>query len=294
MDASSEHSKSPFAELRRRLALLFSSAQVRDVPTEDIGFAARSRSVSLDTHPRGPEWGSAPGLIDPAECSVRVSDPSTHSSLLDIGVTLAGGPDDPGVSVSPPAIHSAHYVDVAPNNVALVAAPDNRPKVLRPEINRPEAAAVSGLVIPVWRAPKIKILPVPKLASSKLKVKPTPIGLRAPRMLTVSPDINAKLFMERRRLPMGGVVNEEAEYAEHKQALAVAAGLPKGDIKLVGVYCSVPLGAASAMEFDEFTGSLLLTLRENSSVAIQRLQRPVVTLILGKVKATGKVVRAFL
>jgi hypothetical protein len=85
---------------------------------------------------------------------------------------------------------------------------------------------------------------------------------------------------------------EDSVYPEHRAALSASAKLPQGDIKLVGVYCGVPLGAASRMEYDEITGSLHLTLRENASQSVLRLERPVVTLVLGKVKATGKVVRA--
>lgn len=294
MDERDDDALGPFAEVRRRLAKLFASVTVMSAGDDAFEFPSHIHRADLDSQNRLLRWGHATGMLTSASVVSRTSAPGEPSAALRIDARL-GGDSQPPVTVANPAVHSAHYSHHLPASVQLVAATENLPKVLQPDVTRPDSARVSGLLIPTSKAPKIKLLPVKPVKTATKEPRNVQIGVKLPALFPVTPDINAQLYMERRRLPMPprGSAAEDTVYPTQRKALAAAANLPEDDIKLVGVYCDVPLGAASQMEYDEVTGSLHLTLRDNAAAAILRLQRPVVTLILGKVKATGKVVRAF-
>ncbi|MDR3710904.1 MAG: hypothetical protein P4L33_21595 [Capsulimonadaceae bacterium] len=287
-----------WTEFRRRVASLFAAVEVHRLPEDDLGLAATSHAFDPAAQWSRPQWGSVRPLLGSGGCigsHHRQGEPGSH---LHIALTLHGGTDDQKGRISPPAVLAAHIESADPVSVALVAHPDHPPRVIQPSIARPKRPVVQSLPPSRATRPVVKRVKVASMvpAAPRVRVVTERFGNLALRLHPVPATISYQSPMERKRLPMPprGSNREELLYGDEMRALASANSMKLEDIRLVGVYLNVPLGAASQMEFDEPTGSLLLALRANASEVVGRLQRPVVTLVLGKVIATGKVVRAFL
>lgn len=288
MDAISR-SAWQLSEIRRRIARLFSAASIRSIDDSRFGVRAREHAV------RPGEAGSparcagegtlrlqaacmrAPGSCGPlaVAADVRVPDGATPSAAVrSLGDSLTRRP-------------------------AVIAAAPMRSDLLRsfsaPILTESPhgvyALAVSRLPRASWRPVSFGPAAGGLAAVAALELEAVDAVVR------VCPEERAaRMAIERKRLPMParGAMQEPFVYPAERSALAAANGLQTDEIRLVGVYLAVPLGAAAQMEFDESTGALWLTLRQDASDAIRRFRQPVVKLVLGKVKATGRVVRAIL
>lgn len=287
-----------WAELRRKVASLFGSAVVHCASDDDLYLRSHAHSFDPATRWRKPIFGDVDPLLRSHECPGSGHNRHHAGSLLHIAAGESLGPEAHGGRIAIPPVGSAHLHAIRPVDVALVAHPANRPLVIQPSIARPSRPTVLRLVAERTARPNVRAASPTVVARGTVPVFAAlqEITPTKARLYSVPTSIALQAPMERRRLPMPsrGSARDGFVYQEEHKALASANGLAQEDIRLVGVYLNVPLGAASQMEFDETTGSLLLALRENASEQIGRMQRPVVTLALGKVIATGKVVRAFL
>lgn len=274
--------------VRRKLAALFAPGRMRSMSVDLAWARIRVRSLPPGSAGRDARAGAASAILSPALLADRSSadgaliEPAMGPNLL---VCDEDGPVQVGhapVAIGRTERMALDCADFAPARSVTLLVGDcvcgvrqsdhrfERPPVRARDTARPRL---------LTRADRRAI----------------PTGMLHPRILPGPSGLMARITMRRRREPMAasGLLPVPPGYERDRALLAEASGAPEEDIKLVGVYCNVPITSASRLEFDAASGSLLLNIREGAAEAIRSSKRPVVTLIVGQVVSTGRIVRAY-
>ena len=153
-------------------------------------------------------------------------------------------------------------------------------------IHRRETTSVMNLPV---RAPTFT-------RPAKTAARSASVRFASPAVRAVPNRIVAEVALERRStaLPSMETPSGRAAHLMTRQLLARAAGAGVGedDIVLVGIYRRVPLGAAAMLAIDDRTNALRLYLRPDAARMVQSGQRQLVSLVFGRVRSDGRLVRA--
>ena len=274
--------------VRRKLAALFGSVSINAIPVANVRPATACQIIEPCTTGNTVQFGRRAAILSTtllaegrSEDVCRVSLVDTRdavSQLAEVAVCngmlgeIAGKSEPMSLSVA--SLPNIGQLQLLPADIGRVLKPPHSsfdPPIIRvADVNRPRSL-------------------------TKADRRAVSVRLNKPRIGLMPPKTAADIAMERRREPMLSLDRSKPPVGfEREMALLKAAsGEPDANIKLVGVYCSVPIGAASRVEFDPPTGSLMLNIRENAHETIGSTKRPVVTLVLGQIISTGRMVRAF-
>jgi hypothetical protein len=185
--------------------------------------------------------------------------------------------------------------EIASSSQALVLSEGAAPAVVRVGPASTEPVRMCLLAIPEVVCPSVRrVEPVCSPHFGTSGIREADLGIVVPRVRPVPGHTAVQLQLERRRQPMAAAAGSHGlhDMPSEIALLREVSGEPGADIKLIGVYCSIPVMAASRLELDPSTGALMINLRENAAQVAAASKRPVVTLILGQIVSTGKMVRA--
>lgn len=273
--------------IRRKLAQLFSSAHVRELPIKNSAPTASPGPVTLASAGGSVMPGQAIGILSPA-----ILPAGRSSDLSEITIDSA---NDAVADLADVNVIDATLGNITGQSEALTLDPVNRPPITSVP---PIPSDIGRVAAPHFHIAGASVqaadIEMPRKLT-KADRRALPLKFKTIRVGLVPSRVAAAIALERRREPM--LVTDPkkppAGFEREMALLKAASGEPDADIKLVGVYCTVPIGAASRLEFDPPTGSLMLNIRENASETIRTTKRPIVTLVLGQIVSTGRMVRAF-
>ena len=273
--------------VRRKLAALFGTARIGQIsvaanrPTASLGkLAPKSSGQSVRA-------GTEVGILSPCLLGTGRSNDATQ---INVGRVLDAVADLTMVSVN-----NGLFGEISGRSERMSLDCSNIPHIRQAGLIPAHDVTVNiPANIRIGRA-QVQVADVNRPRPlTKADRRALPVAFKATHVGHVPYRVEGEVPLERRRVPMlvpdptKPPIGSEREIA----LLKAASGEPDADIKLVGVYCCVPVGAASRLEFDSQTGSLMLNIRENAFETIGSAKRPIVTLVLGQIVSTGRMIRA--